>query len=229
MDTTGVQYHQGMREGPAIQPRTRAKESEGLPMSRAKRDEGDDEALVRRVATQDRKAFEILYYRHTPKLSRYLSRFVRRPDVVEEIINDVMMVLWQRAKDYDGRARVSTWLFGIAHNKGLKALAKLGRESSREVGLELVESVEDESHADEMIQSDAARVLEEALSSLSADHRTVVELTFYWGFSYPEIAKIVDCPTNTVKTRMFHARQRLKQFLCDRGFEKTWTTLVDIQ
>ncbi len=62
-----------------------------------------------------------------------------------------------------------------------------------------------------------ARVLAKAIGALSPEQRAVVELTFYRGFSYREVAEIVGCPVNTVKTRMFHARRRLSQLLPEFG------------
>ena len=61
--------------------------------------------------------------------------------------------------------------------------------------------------------------LRRALMSLSQEHRAVIELTYYEGCTYREIATIVGCPIDTVKTRMFHARRRLKALLADRGEE----------
>ncbi|MGH8603040.1 MAG: RNA polymerase sigma factor, partial [Gammaproteobacteria bacterium] len=63
------------------------------------------------------------------------------------------------------------------------------------------------------------RELTVALQQLSPKHRAVIELTFVEGFSYPQIASIVGCPENTVKTRMFHARRRLAQLLSHLEFE----------
>jgi RNA polymerase sigma-70 factor (ECF subfamily) len=59
--------------------------------------------------------------------------------------------------------------------------------------------------------------MKEAIAQLSAEHREVIDLTFYHGLSYQEIAAIMECPVNTVKTRMFYARKRLHELLEDRG------------
>jgi RNA polymerase sigma-70 factor (ECF subfamily) len=64
---------------------------------------------------------------------------------------------------------------------------------------------------------DLSRLLAQALKSLSPEHRAVVELTFYEDFSYQEIAAIMGCPVNTVKTRMFYARRRLADVLAKLG------------
>jgi RNA polymerase sigma-70 factor (ECF subfamily) len=68
-----------------------------------------------------------------------------------------------------------------------------------------------------MERQELCQLLAKALGTLSPEQRAVVELTFYHGFSYPEIAAIVDCPVNTVKTRMFHARKRLGQLVSELG------------
>jgi sigma-70-like protein len=84
-------------------------------------DQQQDLELIRAVASRDQRAFERLYYRHSPRLGRYLMRLLRQPDAVEEALNDVMLVIWQNSARLDPAvSRLTTWLFGIAHNKALK-------------------------------------------------------------------------------------------------------------
>jgi RNA polymerase sigma-70 factor, ECF subfamily len=182
-----------------------------MPQSSAIPEEEDRE-LIRRVAEKDRRAFETLYQRYTPRLERYLSRLIRKPDVVEEALDDVMLVVWQSAARFNESSRVSTWILGIAHHKALKARARL---SGR-----LVETAVPEQHAadgegpeEATIRGEIDRLLSKGLDALSAEQRAVVELTFYQERSYQEIAEITRCPVNTVKTRMFHARKRLAPLL----------------
>jgi RNA polymerase sigma-70 factor (ECF subfamily) len=68
-----------------------------------------------------------------------------------------------------------------------------------------------------LTRRELAGTLGKALHALSPEHRAVVELTYYYELSYPEIAQIVGCPVNTVKTRMFHARRRLRELLPGLG------------
>ncbi|MEX2326196.1 MAG: sigma factor, partial [Pseudomonadales bacterium] len=84
-----------------------------------------DLELLQHVATKDKIAFEALYSRYYSQLSRYLTRLVRRPELVEEIINDTMFVVWEKAAGFEGRSKVSTWVTGIAYLKGIKALDRL--------------------------------------------------------------------------------------------------------
>jgi RNA polymerase sigma-70 factor, ECF subfamily len=190
------------------------------------RDEQQDVELIRAVARRDRSAFERLYYRHSPRLGRYLMRILRQREAVEEALNDVMLVVWQNAARFDpSGSRLSTWLFGIAHNKALKALASF-RTRSSEVAMEPVQldaDAESDNGSAECVDSNdperalAGRqlgvMLARALERLSPEHRTVIELAFGEDCSYQEIASITGSPVNTVKTRMFYARKHLAEIL----------------
>jgi RNA polymerase sigma-70 factor (ECF subfamily) len=168
--------------------------------------------LIHRVAARDRQAFEALYRRYAPRVFRYLSSQIRQREIVEETLDDVMMVVWQTAERYNGTSQLSTWILGIAHYKALKARARVSNSDA-----EFQESDHGgiETHGPEAIavERELAETIRQAMGTLSAEQRAVVELTFYHGRSYAEIAEILDCPVNTVKTRMFHARQRLEEAL----------------
>lgn len=176
----------------------------------------DELALLRRVAAKDRKAFEALYHLYYRRLFGYLLKLTRRVDLVEEVLNDVMFAVWKGAAGFDGRSRVSTWIFGIAYHKALKALARRPEEPEQTEAErpEPLDSDEPESLA---ARRELAGVLGRALGALSPDQRAVVELTYYYGLAYQEIAEIMSCPVNTVKTRMFHARRRLREVLPGLG------------
>ncbi len=177
----------------------------------------DDElTLLRRVAAKDRKAFEALYHLYYRRLFGYLLKITRRAELVEEVLNDVMLAIWKGAASFDGRSRPSTWIFGIAYHKALKALA---RQSHQEPGdeTERPEPVDQEEPESLAVRRELATVLGRALGALPPDQRAVVELTYYYGLAYQEISEIVGCPVNTVKTRMFHARRRLREMLPGLG------------
>jgi RNA polymerase sigma-70 factor, ECF subfamily len=164
-------------------------------------------ALLRRVVARDREAFRALYYALRPPLARHLYRLLRRADKVDEVLNDVMWVVWQNASAFRGDAQVTTWVLGIATLKGHRARAHLLRELDR---MEL-QAVEHDALAE--APNDVDRDLAEGFARLSAEHRDALELTYYFGYSCAEVAALRDCPIGTVKTRLYHARHRLKQFL----------------
>jgi RNA polymerase sigma-70 factor (ECF subfamily) len=175
----------------------------------------DDTSLLRSVACQDREAFEVLYRRYYPRLYRYLLRLVRRSEVVAEIVNDVMMVVWQKAGSFEERSQPSTWILGIAYRKGVKALRTLANQPVV-VSPETAASFEDPEPARRQADLEMGMVLQSVLEGLSPEQRAVVELTYHYGYSYREIAQITGVPVNTVKTRMFYARKRLKESWSDR-------------
>ena len=175
------------------------------------RSSDDESALVRRVAAGERRAFEELYRRHHPRLTRFLSNLLRRPELVEEVLNDTMMTLWSHPASFRGASRLSTWLFTIAHRKALRARGRWDlpvEDALRE------ERPSQEAGPDDQLDSlETQARLQLAIVSLSPDHRTVVELTYLHDFGYKEIAEIMDCPVDTVKSRMFYARRNLKTAL----------------
>ena len=176
---------------------------------------GKERQLLAAVARRDRQAFAELYRIYQPRLYGYLRRFAANPVVVEEIVDDVMFVVWTDARKFRGKSAVSSWIFGIAYRKALTALRREGRyEAPLQRDVETADPHGGAARADmELIQA--------GLAALSPDHRQVIELTYFCGYSYQEIAEIADCPVNTVKTRMFHARRRLKVILPRLAGEKT--------
>ena len=167
-----------------------------------------DTELIRRVAALDRKAFEILYERYRPRVYRYLSSQIRQPEIIEETVDDVMMVVWETASRFNGTSAVSTWILGIAHYKALKGRA---RAATVDAGFQETSPAEFNTNSPDAYyeRRELTDVIMRALDTLPPEQRAVVELTYYHDLSYREIGEILKCPVNTVKTRMLHARQRL--------------------
>jgi RNA polymerase sigma-70 factor (ECF subfamily) len=172
----------------------------------------DEVALLRRVADGDRDAFDVLYRAYFRRLHRFLEQVTHRPELVGEIVNDCMLVVWRKAGTFNHGSRVSTWIFAIAYRRALKAL-KRAPDPSVEVALDEDSAQSDPGLEQALIDHDMTQRLRTALGGLSADQRAVVELTYYHGYAYRETAQIVGCPVDTVKTRMFHARRKLRLLL----------------
>lgn len=173
-------------------------------------------ALLERTALGDLRAFETLYRAYFPRLTRFLERMTRRPELVEEILNDTMLVVSANAHKYNRTSKVSTWIFAIAYRKALKALRDSRDFAETDVDLAELAGADEHEPNDELLQQQLRRVLSEAVEALSANHRAVIELTYFQEMGYREIADIMACPIETVKTRMFHARRRLRVLLPDR-------------
>ena len=168
--------------------------------------------LLQRVTVKDKVAFEKLYSRFYTPLTGYLGSLMRRAEMVEGVVNDTLLVVWEKAEQVQGRSKVSTWITGIAYLKGIKALDKL-RMMPEQQAQSLHDAEEIEETRNLISRLGLQDWLASGLDQISVDQRSVVELTYISGYSYLEIADIMKCPVNTVKTRMFHARRRLAKLL----------------
>lgn len=175
----------------------------------------DDEArLIRRVASGERGAFEELYRSYHPRLTRFLSNMLRKPELVEEVLNDTLLAVWRRPDSYSGASKLSTWIFAIAYRKALRARSRFDEPvEDKEMDARASEEAGPEQH---LGHKQIQEVLMGAMEGLSADHRAVVDLTYFHEIGYKDIAEIMDCPVDTVKTRMFHARRNLRGALTGR-------------
>lgn len=164
-------------------------------------------ALLVRIAGRDSAAMKELYLLYHRRLARFLMRLTTRYDLAEEIINDTFWVVWQHAGDFRGASRVSTWILGIAYRRGLKTLRYAGPPPA-DIEVEAAAAAEEPARQEELNEW-----LDVALQRLPLEQRMVIELAYHVGHSCEEIASIMQCPVNTVKTRMFHARRKLKTLL----------------
>ena len=167
--------------------------------------------LIARIQERDMEAFEELFRLYRVRLARFLFKLVRRPEIVEEVTHDTLMVVWDRAYTFKGESKLSTWVFAIAYRTAMKALRK--QDEPVEDFLAEQRPSLDPTPKDEAVHSNVRVLLAKAISELSPEHRAVVEYTYFQEMGCREIAQIMDCPVDTVKTRMFHARRHLKRRL----------------
>jgi RNA polymerase sigma-70 factor (ECF subfamily) len=171
-----------------------------------------DSALLTAVGAGDRRALEELYLSYHRRLARFLSRFTPRYENIEEIINDTFLVVWQSAQDFRNASQVSTWIIGIAYRTALKSFRRQKNHSG-------ARSLDDlpEQTVDPTVDTELHDWLSRGMSRLPLEQRLTLELAYHMGHSLEEIASITECPVGTVKARMFHAREKLRQFLPEMG------------
>jgi RNA polymerase sigma-70 factor (ECF subfamily) len=169
-----------------------------------------DTDLILRIQARDRSALEELYLCYYPRIARFLARFAPAREDSEEIVNDTFMVVWMRARIFRSESQVSTWIFGIAYRVAMHALRRQRRHRRGQSILSLQEQ-----HEDPTPDADLKECLDAALARLPVEQRVTVTLAYQMGFSVEEISRIMKSPTGTVKSRMFHARQNLRE--CVRG------------
>lgn len=174
--------------------------------NRSQSDNDFDLSLLHRVADRDRDALTELYRSYHARLFKFVYRLTSSYTIAEELATEVMLAVWEKAPGFREASRVSTWIFGIAYKMSLR---RLTRERSRASTGERLDQL--------AVESDTAIETEDwvrqAILCLPPAQRITVMLVFYLGLTYEETAAVTDCPVNTVKTRMFHARRKLKAFL----------------
>lgn len=175
-----------------------------------------DGRLLELIASGDHQAFRVVYDRYYRKVYLYSYRLLSEEETAKEVANEVMLEIWRGAKRFRGESQPSTWIFGIAANKIRREMKR--RPPPRE-NSELLEKEADDKIApdDTIYRSELREKIRTAIKRLSPEHREVLDLTYYHDLSIGEAAKIMGCPINTVKTRMFYARKRLGTILEEIG------------
>ncbi|MFI4969081.1 MAG: RNA polymerase sigma factor [Lysobacterales bacterium] len=191
----------------------------GLDRRREVDERERDVGWIHAVARGDRVAFEHLYLHYHGRLARFLANRTRHRDLIDEIINETLWVVWRSAGEFRGESRVATWIIGIAYRCLMKSLRDhpplaevLAPDHAGPFG-DVAQSTHD---AD---QRELRDWLDHGLVLLPPEQRATIELAYYLGQSCEEIATIMDCAVGTVKARMFHARLRLRNTLPALGGE----------
>jgi RNA polymerase sigma-70 factor (ECF subfamily) len=180
-----------------------------------------DESLIASIAKGDRDAMEVFYVRHKAKVLRCAMRFVRNPSAAEEVMSDVFQHVWRRAGDFKSRSQVSTWLLAIARNKALDVRCQRSAEPlDQDFADTLVDTSDDPETT--MHKKESYGFVRECLTHLSPAHRTIIDLIYLQEKPIGEVARLIKVPENTVKTRMFYARQRMKGLLVHKGIDRAW-------
>ena len=173
-------------------------------------------ALLKLVATGDRSALTRLYLLYHARLFKFVFRLTRSYATADEIVNDTMLVIWDKAASFRGDSKVSTWIFGIAYKQTMR------RVTRKQLQLTPLTELDDGGH-DHNAVMEIEDWVRQGLHTLPAAQQLTVVLVFYLGLTYQETAEVTDCPVNTVKTRMFHARRKLKKYLSASAMPKKLT------
>src|SRR5262252_9246643 len=164
--------------------------------------------LMLLVKTGDSSAFEEIFRLYQKPLANYLYRLTRNRTRSEDLLQDTFLRLWKAAPNYEPSAKVSTYIFRIAHNLFLNDAAR-----RREKALETLEAETRSDPASDLNRREIRSAVQKAVEALPEGEREVLLLSEYSGFKYAEISEILGIPVGTVKSRMFSAVQRLKEAL----------------
>jgi RNA polymerase sigma-70 factor (ECF subfamily) len=175
-------------------------------------DVGDAE-LVRRCRNGDRAAFEILLRRYERPVYNAALRMLRNAEDARDVAQTVFLKVYEHLADYDPKYKFYSWIYRIAVNESLHGLSRRHR----------VEPIDDEAPDDhpgpddEVGDEQISRRVQGALMQLKPEYRTVIVLKHLLGCSYQDMSEILQLPEKTVKSRLFTARQLLKDVLLDHG------------
>lgn len=177
-------------------------------MTARQRPESDDREceLLRIVASGDRDAFSELFGLYHARLFKFTYRLTHSYSVSEELVNDILLLVWRKASTFRGASKVSTWIFGIAYRQTLRRLSR-----DRHAVLQYADGLD--AIADDSVPTDTENWVRQGLRSLPPAQQITATLVFYVGLSYEEVSQVTGCPVSTVKTRMFHARRKLREIL----------------
>ena len=183
--------------------------------------ERTDEELVQSIAAGDKFAMQILFIRHRDRINRFIQRFTRDECLAEDALSELFLDVWRKAGSFEGECQVATWLLAIARNKTLALLRQRKFVALDQTEAGLIEDPTDnpESALDKKSHS---TLLQKCLKVLSPNHRQIIDLVYYQSKSIQEAAEIIGIPINTVKTRMFYARNQLGKILKQAGVEHAY-------
>jgi RNA polymerase sigma-70 factor, ECF subfamily len=181
----------------------------GAPVLDAIAGNDPDRTLIAAVAVGDEAAFNQIYALYYPRVARFIRRIIRRSELTEEITNDTLLTIWRRAGSFKCNSRVSTWIMDIAYHIGNNTHRRSSRRQAHEEPMR--DSIE--AAHEPWSDGDEREWVAAALGQLTEEQRTALELFYRFGNSCEEIAEIVDCPANTVKTRMYYGRRNMRRVL----------------
>jgi len=181
-----------------------------------------DRELVERAQRGDKRAFELLVDKYQRRLGRLLSRFIRDPSEVEDVMQEAFIKAYRALPAFRGDSAFYTWLYRIGINTAKNYLAAMGRRAPTSTDLEAEEA---EGHVDGerlrdlntpenlMLSREIADTVNSTIDSLPEELRTAIQLREMEGMSYEEIANIMGCPIGTVRSRIFRAREAIAERL----------------
>ncbi|MCZ6709500.1 MAG: RNA polymerase sigma factor RpoE [Gammaproteobacteria bacterium] len=176
-----------------------------------------DKELVRRVKKGDRHAFELLFSRYQHKILNLIGRYLRDREDVEDVAQETFIKAFRALPRFRGESAFYTWLYRIAINTAKNHLvARSRRPPGTDVDVEDAEFMdgtdalrESESPESALARDELSAEIDLAISQLPDDLRSAVTLREFDGLTYEQIAKIMDCPVGTVRSRIFRAREAI--------------------
>jgi len=194
-----------------------------------------DQQLVERAQRGDKRAFDLLVVKYQRKLARLLSQFIRDAAEVEDVTQETFIKAYRSLSSFRGDSAFYTWLYRIGINAAKNFLVAQKRRAlttTNGFDIEDAENFEEGSQLrelntpeSELMSKQIAQTVHQTLQALPEELRTAITLREIEGLSYEEIASIMSCPTGTVRSRIFRAREAIAdklQSVMEIGKDKRW-------
>ena len=175
--------------------------------------EEDDGALVRRCRDGDRAAFEQLVIRYEKPVYNAALRLLRDPEDAQDVAQTTFMRAFEHLADYDPNFKFYSWIYRIAVNESLNVLGR--RRPYQQISGEEADGAPG---PERLIEGEQARhAIDDALARISPELRAVIVLRHYMHLSYQDMSEVLVLPEKTVKSRLYSARQLLRDSLVQHG------------
>lgn len=176
---------------------------------------GSDMALLAGISKGETEAMQALYQRYGKRMYAYALRLVGDSHTAEDVLQDSLLAVWQKAHTFRRKGRVIAWLLAIVHNKAMRSFRQKPTINLAVVEEQLADPGEHPSA--KAHQRERNNLLRAGLGQLSIEQRTVLELVFYQGLTMQETAQVIDCPVGTVKSRLNAAKENMRGILNRQG------------
>jgi RNA polymerase sigma-70 factor (ECF subfamily) len=173
----------------------------------------DDTKLIERCRSGDRKAFEALLMQYERPVFNAAYRMLNNRDDAQDITQSVFLKVFENFDQYDPSRRFFSWIYRITLNESINWKSKTNRLTP----LDIETADEGKGPEQQLDTEQASQSVQAALMTLTSDYRSVVVLKHFLGCSYTEISQVLDIPEKKVKSRLYSARQQLKDALADRN------------
>lgn len=167
------------------------------------------------LKSRDQQAFGYLYDNYAPALYGVVMKVLNREEAARDLLQDIFVKIWRGIESYDAaKGRLYTWMLHIARNSAIDVLRSAGFNQEKKIS-----GIENNVHIDSEALATSLKTdhlgLKRIVDGLKEEYRQIIDLAYFKGFTQEEIAKTLDIPLGTVKTRSRSALIQLKSLMKD--------------
>ena len=174
----------------------------------------DERELIAKIAKKDQNAFQTFFYIYKNRLYYYFYKLLENQEDAEELTMETFFRIYRNAGTFRGESKVSSWVFGIARRVCLEHLKEKNRS------IKTLEIYEGDAVSENLPINEDVELVRKAIEKLAPHDREVLFLAYYEELPYEDIAKVLDIPVGTVKSRVFNAKAKLKRIIEEMSHER---------